>query len=105
MKSPSAKKAPRGSAGGPQGLTSGDNNKDSTFSAQSQASSDLRRAELMEKAAAILAQSIFASRFTSPDVSTLESALHVLLLDAADFHRYKASRPRRSVPILFERAA
>jgi hypothetical protein len=73
-----------------------------TFSGKVDASADQAHADLMEKAASVLSQSIFRSRFTSPDVSILENALHILLLDAARFHRWRGSHYRKDAGFIFQ---
>jgi hypothetical protein len=75
---------------------------DNNFSGKVDASADQRHADLMEKAASVLSHSIFRSRLTSPDVAILESALHILLLDAAQFHRWRGSHYRKDAGFIFQ---
>jgi hypothetical protein len=67
-----------------------------------ESTADLAHAALLEEAAQILGQSIFRSRFNSPQVSKLEEALRLLLIDGAAFHRFRASHFRRDQGFLFQ---
>jgi hypothetical protein len=73
-----------------------------TFSGKIDASADERHASLLEEAAQILGQSIFRSRFSSPQVSKLEEALRLLLIDGAAFHRFRANHFRRDAGFIFQ---
>ena len=70
----------------------------------SSATADESYSQLFERAASVLGKSIFRSRFASPDVSCLEEALRVLLIDAAEYHRHKASVARGKSGFIFEAA-
>ena len=73
--------------------------------ASSSATADESYSELFERAASVLGKSIFRNRSSSPDVSTLEEALRVLMIDASEYHRHKASVARGRAGFLFEEAA
>ena len=54
------------------------------------ATADGRLAELLDNAASIVGRALYSRTLTSPDVHTVEEALRVLFLDAADRHRQRA---------------
>lgn len=60
-------------------------------------------ADLLDRAAGIIAKSIFSSRLTSPEVHTVEEGLRVLFEDAAAFHRHQAATLSLGRGFLFDR--
>ena len=92
-------------SGAPSNQTTKHSDSSEVAPVSSSASADQSYSELCERAASVLGRSIFRSRFTSPDISCLEEALRVLMMDAAAYHRHRASVARGRAGFIFEEAA
>lgn len=66
-------------------------------------SGDEGLANLLDRAAGIIARSIFSSRMTSPEVHTIEEGLRVLFEDGADYHRFMAANLSSTSAFLYQR--